>query len=227
MRERGREEGRARAASSSPSFSSSPLINHGAPFRNLSFIIRPPDMQKARKDQLVAPELARSLARSLLRQFLRPFAHSPRRPLSSLPPPTPAQHWIPWHCNCRRAANSGAPGEISLIIIGRGSDSALHNSQSQALARNFRRRRRFLPAARRLLLLARWTGRHRRRRRRRNDKWSPLLVSNEAADEMGGRGRCGRQGARVGDRVYGSHADTGAHGKLEDLGSSESSRRRE
>ena len=169
-------------------------------------------MQKARKDQLVAPELARSLARSLLRQFLRPFAHSPRRPLSSLPPPTPAQHWIPWHCNCRRDANSGAPGEISLIIIGRGSDSALHNSQSQALARNFRRRRRFLPAARRLLLLARWTGRHRRRRRRRNDKWSPLLVSNEAADEMGGRAGAGGADdrARVLEIVFTVHMLTRA-----------------
>ena len=68
---------------------SSPLINHGAPFRNLSFIIRPPDMQKARKDQLVAPACQPACLRcapSLTRIARIPLQLSPLRPRHARPP---------------------------------------------------------------------------------------------------------------------------------------------
>lgn len=58
-----------------PCLPPAPLINHGALFRNLSFIIRPPDMQKARKDQLVVAPACPA----------RPFV--PPRPLAHMPPP--------------------------------------------------------------------------------------------------------------------------------------------
>ena len=51
------------------------------------------------------------------------------------------------------------------------------------------------------------SGRHCRRPCRRNDKWSPLLVSNEAADEMGGRR--GQGVTEIVFTVYGLHADIG------------------
>ena len=112
-----------------PSLPPPPLLNHGAPFRNLSFIIRPPDMQKARKDQLVvAPACP-------VRPFVPPSSARSHAAPSLLPPslPRPA-HSTGYLCKGLREANSRPPKTRCVHAV----CFAFRNCQSQALALHFR-----------------------------------------------------------------------------------------
>jgi hypothetical protein len=89
-----------------------PLINHGAPFRNRSFIIRLPDMQKARKkNQLVAARLLLLLLLLLLFPSGLRALHLP----NTNTPLIKADHFEP--CHTWRQADTYT-GWLLLSLIG-------------------------------------------------------------------------------------------------------------